>query len=200
MWWVTPIVFFSITYYGYLWSSTFFCLLVIWAVAVIKSFEKRPLCVYSIYVLLMLLITCSFRCYRPPSCIDRGRVTISWQKRQILTFWGSKSRWFLENTTWRFSSLLRPKGQFSWRFQYKKISPKNVLKTSFFRACGAVSGSIWPTSFKFPANLWSRSGKQGRTSNFFIWQSEPWCSQRIRKQNRSNISYRNVHFTLRKSY
>ena len=125
-------------------------------------------------------------------------VTISWRKSQILTFWGSKSRWFLENTTWRFSSLLRPKGQFSWRFQYKKISPKNVLKTSFFRACGAVSGSIWPTSFKFPANLWSRSGKPGRTINFFIWQSEPWCSQRIRKQKQSNISYRKCAFNFTK--
>ena len=57
-----------------------FCFLVIWAVAVIKSFQKRPLCVYSIYALLMLLITCSFRCYRPPSCIDRGMVTILWKK------------------------------------------------------------------------------------------------------------------------
>ena len=61
-----------------------------------------------------------------------------------------------------------------------------------------MSGSIWPTSFKFLANLWSRSGKQGRTSNFFIWQSEPWCSQRIRKQKQSNISYRKCAFNFTK--
>ena len=140
----------------------------------------------------MLLITCSFWCYRPPLCIERGRVTISWQKRQILMFWGSKSLWFLENTAWRFLSLLRPKGRFSWHFQYKKISPKKPL---FF---APTVRYLAPTSFKFPANLWSRSGKQGRTSNFFVWQSEPWCSQRIRKQNRSNISYRKCAFYFTK--
>ena len=48
-----------------------------------------------------------------------------------------------------------------------------------------VSGSIWPASFNFPSNFWSR--KPDRTSNFFIWLRLAWfclavwawCSQSI---------------------
>ena len=48
-----------------------------------------------------------------------------------------------------------------------------------------LSGSIWPASFNFPSNFWSR--KPDRTSNFlsgsvwhdFVWLSGPWCSQGI---------------------
>ena len=48
-----------------------------------------------------------------------------------------------------------------------------------------LSGTIWPTSFKFPANFWSR--KPDRTSNFFVWLRLAWfclavwawCSQSI---------------------
>ena len=50
-----------------------------------------------------------------------------------------------------------------------------------------LSGSIWPASFNFPSNFWSR--KPDRTSNFlsgsvwhdFVWLSGPWCSQGITK-------------------
>ena len=45
-------------------------------------------------------------------------VTKSWRKRQILTFWGSKCRRFLENVVWRFLSLSGPEGRFSWRFLF----------------------------------------------------------------------------------
>ena len=90
-----------------------------------------------------------------------------------------------------------------WReLEGSQIVPDSTIFINFSFEKGwqnlFMSGSIWPTSFKFPANLWSRSGKQGRTSNFFIWQSEPWCSQRIRKQNRSNISYRKCAFYFTK--
>ena len=48
-----------------------------------------------------------------------------------------------------------------------------------------LSGSIWPASFNFPSNFWSR--KPDRTSNFlsgsvwhdFVWLSGLWCSQGI---------------------
>ena len=43
-------------------------------------------------------------------------VTISWRKRQILTFWVSKCRWFLGNVVWRFLAFSSPKGRFLWRF------------------------------------------------------------------------------------
>ena len=51
-----------------------------------------------------------------------------------------------------------------------------------------LSGSIWPASFNFPSNFWSR--KPDRTSNFlsgsvwhdFVWLSGPWCSQGIKKK------------------
>ena len=43
-------------------------------------------------------------------------MTKFWRKRQIVTFWGSKCRWFLGNVVWRFLSLSSPKGRFSWRF------------------------------------------------------------------------------------
>ena len=48
-----------------------------------------------------------------------------------------------------------------------------------------LSGSIWPASFNFPSNFWSR--KPDRTNNFlsgsvwhdFCWLSGPWYSQGI---------------------
>ena len=68
-------------------------------------------------------------------------VTKSWRKRQILTFWGSKCRRFLENVVWRFLSLSGPKGRFSWRFlfllktvQMYEFSAKIVLKKLSFKA------------------------------------------------------------------
>ena len=90
-----------------------------------------------------------------------------------------------------------------WReLEGSQIVPDSTIFINFSFEKGwqnlFMSGSIWQTSLKFPANLWSRSGKQGRTSNFFVWQSEPWCSQRIRKQNQSNISYRKCAFYFTK--
>ena len=65
-----------------------------------------------------------------------------------------------------------------------------------------LSGTIWPTSFKFPSNFWSR--KPDGTSNFFIWLRLAWfclavwawCSQsikdlklkKIRQKKNNNIS------------
>ena len=55
-----------------------------------------------------------------------------------------------------------------------------------------LSGTIWPTSFKFPSNFWSR--KPDGTSNFFIWLRLAWfclavwawCSQSIKKHESEN--------------
>ena len=66
-----------------------------------------------------------------------------------------------------------------------------------------LSGSIWPASFNFPSNFWSR--KPDRTSNFlsgsvwhdFVWLSGPWCSQGIKQvKNRTVKSMETKSFSI----
>ena len=69
-----------------------------------------------------------------------------------------------------------------------QIEPDNTRFCLFCKQSKilTLSGTIWPTSFKFPANFWSR--KPDRTSNFFIWLRLAWfclavwawCSQSIK--------------------
>ena len=94
-----------------------------------------------------------------------------------------KSCWFclaswtksLQETSRKLARLYQTASEFY--FVYKKR--QNLV----------LSGSIWPASFKFPANFWSR--KPDRTSNFFIWLRLAWfclavwawCSQSIKRYN-----------------
>ena len=79
----------------------------------------------------------------------------------------------------------------NWKENWRKLARLSQTAPDSVPFCKqskilTLPGTIWPTSFKFPANFWSR--KLDRTGNFFIWLRLAWfclavwawCSQSIK--------------------